>query len=83
VAYKTANRMMKRIRTELVNDEDDGPLFGDVEVDETSVRSLSRPCPDSCGGCQVARAPSRSSSGWSSARGVCGCGSSRRAEGPR
>ncbi len=36
VTYKTAHRMMKKIRTELMNDEDDGPLKGDVEVDETS-----------------------------------------------
>jgi transposase len=36
VTYKTAHRMMKRIRTELMNDLDDGPLSGDVEVDETS-----------------------------------------------
>jgi transposase-like protein len=38
VTYKTAHRMMKRIRTELMNDEDDEPLSGDVEIDETSVR---------------------------------------------
>ncbi len=36
VTYKTAHRMMKKIRTELMNDEDDGQLSGDVEVDETS-----------------------------------------------
>jgi transposase-like protein len=36
VTYKTAHRMMKRIRTELMTDMDDGPLAGDVEVDETS-----------------------------------------------
>ena len=36
VTYKTAHRMMKKIRTELMNDSEDGPLSGDVEVDETS-----------------------------------------------
>src|SRR5215217_2196173 len=36
VTYKTAHRMMKRIRTELMGDDGDGPLSGDVEVDETS-----------------------------------------------
>jgi hypothetical protein len=34
--------MMKRIRTELMNDLDDEPLSGDVEVDETSVRGKPR-----------------------------------------
>src|SRR2546423_11478233 len=38
VTYKTAHRMFKKIRTELMNDSDDEPLSGDVEVDETSVR---------------------------------------------
>jgi transposase len=36
VTYKTAHRMMKRIRTELMHDMDDEQLSGDVEVDETS-----------------------------------------------
>jgi len=37
VTYKTAHRMMKKIRTELMNDLDDNePLSGDVEVDETA-----------------------------------------------
>ena len=36
VGYKTAHRMMKKIRTELMADEDPEPLSGDVEVDETS-----------------------------------------------
>jgi transposase-like protein len=36
VTYKTAHRMMKRIRTELMTDEGDEPLSGDVEIDETS-----------------------------------------------
>ena len=35
VTYKTAHRMMKRIRTELMGD-DGSPLSGDVEIDETS-----------------------------------------------
>jgi len=36
VTYKTAHRMMKKIRTELMTDEGDEPLSGDVEIDETS-----------------------------------------------
>jgi transposase len=36
VTYKTAHRMMKKIRTHLMTDEDQQPLQGDVEVDETS-----------------------------------------------
>src|SRR5215213_7778724 len=36
VGYKTAHRIMKKIRTELMDDEDDAPLSGDVEIDETS-----------------------------------------------
>ena len=36
MTYKTAHRMMKKIRTELMTDEGDEPLSGDVEVDETS-----------------------------------------------
>lgn len=36
VTYKTAWRMFNKIRTELMNDEDDNPLGGDVEIDETS-----------------------------------------------
>ncbi len=42
VGYKTAHRMFKKIRTELMNDEDDESLSGDVEVDETSVRGKPR-----------------------------------------
>jgi transposase len=34
VTYKTAHRMFKQIRT-LLSDEDEGPLSGEVEVDET------------------------------------------------
>lgn len=36
VTYKTAWRMFNKIRNELMNDEDDNPLGGDVEIDETS-----------------------------------------------
>jgi len=37
VGYKTAHRMMKKIRTELMNDlDDEDQLSGDVEVDETA-----------------------------------------------
>jgi transposase len=36
VTYKTAHRMFKRIRTELMTDDDGEQLSGDVEVDETS-----------------------------------------------
>src|SRR5919204_6073028 len=36
VGYKTAHRIMKKIRTELMNDEGDDQLGGDVEIDETS-----------------------------------------------
>jgi transposase len=37
VAYKMAWRMFNRIRNELMADEDGKALFGDVEVDETSM----------------------------------------------
>ena len=36
VTYKTAHRMMKKIRTELMDDDNGEPLGGDVEIDETS-----------------------------------------------
>jgi transposase-like protein len=36
VTYKTAHRMMKKIRTELMHDEDGELLSGDVEIDETT-----------------------------------------------
>src|SRR5919197_3340661 len=42
VTYKTAHRMFKKIRTQLMNDSDDEPLSGDVEIDETSVRGKPR-----------------------------------------
>jgi transposase len=41
VNYRTAWRMMNRIRNELMADDDE-PLTGDVEVDETSVRGKPR-----------------------------------------
>jgi len=42
VTYKTAWRMFNKIRNELMSDEDDGPLSGDVEVDETSWGGKAR-----------------------------------------
>jgi transposase len=42
VTYKTAHRMFKKIRTELMTDFDDEPLSGDVEIDETSVHGRPR-----------------------------------------
>lgn len=36
VSYKTAWRMLNRIRTVLMSQDDDEPLEGDVEVDETA-----------------------------------------------
>jgi transposase len=36
VHYKTAWRMFNKIRTELMNDEDEPQLRGEVEIDETS-----------------------------------------------
>lgn len=42
VTYKTAHRMMKKIRTNLMNDMDGGPLGGDVEIDETSIGGKPR-----------------------------------------
>jgi transposase len=42
VTYKTAHRMFKKIRTELMNDGGDEPLSGDVEIDETSVHGKPR-----------------------------------------
>jgi len=41
VTYRTAWRMMNRIRNKLMADNA-GPLFGDVEVDETSVHGKPR-----------------------------------------
>lgn len=37
VTYKTAWRMFNRIRNELMSEDDDGPLSGEVEADETFV----------------------------------------------
>ncbi len=42
VGYKTAHRMMKKIRTELMADFDDEPLTGEVEVDETGIGGRPR-----------------------------------------
>jgi transposase len=41
VTYKTAHRMFKQIRT-LLSDDADGPLSGDVEVDESSFGGKPR-----------------------------------------
>ena len=69
VGYKTAHRMMKKIRTELMTDVDDEPLSGDVEIDETSwavghvgLRRNRR--------ARASARPSRPSSGWWSAAGA-------------
>jgi transposase-like protein len=42
VTYKTAWRMMNRIRNELMNDAGQSPLDGDVEVDETGISGKPR-----------------------------------------
>ena len=42
VTYKTAWRIFNRIRNELTSDDSDGPLSGDVEIDETSVEGRPR-----------------------------------------
>jgi transposase-like protein len=42
VTYRTAHRMMKKIRTELMEDTGDDPLGGDVEIDETSIGGKPR-----------------------------------------
>jgi transposase-like protein len=42
VTYKTAHRMFKKIRTELMTDDDEEPLSGDVEIDETSISGKPR-----------------------------------------
>jgi len=41
VTYKTAHRMFKRIRNELMSDDGE-PLSGDVEIDETGVHGRPR-----------------------------------------
>lgn len=41
VTYKTAHRMLKQIRT-LLNEDDQEPLSGDVEMDETFVGGKTR-----------------------------------------
>jgi transposase len=43
VTYKTAHRMMKKIRTELMTDDDGEQLSGDVEIDESSWGGKPRP----------------------------------------
>ncbi len=48
VTYKTAHRMMKKIRTELMDDADEEPLSGDVEIDETSWGGKPRVKHDAC-----------------------------------
>jgi transposase-like protein len=42
VNYKTAHRMLRLIRTELMAQDDDGPLSGEVEADETLVGGKMR-----------------------------------------
>lgn len=42
VSYKTAWRMMNKIRNHLMNDADDAPLEGHVEVDETGISGRKR-----------------------------------------
>jgi transposase len=42
VTYKTAWRMFNKIRNELMGDNGDGQLGGDVEIDETSVEGKPR-----------------------------------------
>ena len=37
VTYKTAWRMFNKIRNELMNQDGDGPLSGEVEADETWI----------------------------------------------
>lgn len=53
VTYKTAWRMFNRIRTELMSDVGDGPLSGDVEIDETSVDGRPRVHMDPSGAAQL------------------------------
>jgi transposase len=42
VTYKTAWRMFNKIRNELMSDDTEGPLFGEVEADETWVGGKMR-----------------------------------------
>jgi len=42
VTYKTAWRMFNRIRNELMHDDGERQLWGDVEVDETSIEGKPR-----------------------------------------
>src|SRR3954466_8597691 len=42
VTYKTAWRMFNKIRNDLMGDDGDAPLGGDVEIDETSTEGRPR-----------------------------------------
>ena len=42
VTYKTAWRMLNKIRNQLMDETDDEPLSGDVEVDETAYGGKPR-----------------------------------------
>jgi transposase len=48
VTYKTAHRITKKVRMELMHDMDDEPLKGDVEIDETSWGGKARRPMDRC-----------------------------------
>ena len=72
VTYKTAHRMMKKIRHHLMNDEGDDQLSGDVEVDETAWGGKPRVKLTPSEAAQFRETRPRSSA-WSSAVGVCGC----------
>jgi transposase len=53
VTYKTAWRIFNRIRNELMSDDGNSPLSGDVEVDETSVEGRPRIHGDRAFGAQL------------------------------
>lgn len=46
VTYKTAWRMLNKIRNQLMDEEDDGPLSGEVEMDETAYGGKPRASDD-------------------------------------
>lgn len=46
VTYKTAWRMLNKIRNQLMDEEDDAPLSGEVEIDETAVGGKPRASDD-------------------------------------
>ena len=80
VSYKTAWRMLNRIRTALMTQDDDEPLEADVEVDETAS-GRQDPRRDSRKGRQrVIAKMSRPPTIWepSSAEAVCALRSSGR-----